>query len=95
MFLENYKNLVNAIAEMESDSEECQEMYEFLDERARRMPEYIQSVAAHVLGSESATGIMRAGRLSVDNYKDRIVELDSESVGQKWCSNQYIKEAEG
>ena len=78
MFLDNYKKLITAIAEKERDAEEVQDMYEFLDERVMRMPEYIQSVSSHVLGSESAIGMMKAGRLSVENYQDRIMSLDSE-----------------
>ena len=78
MFINNYKTLVEAIAASEESKDDVMEVLEFLDSRAQNMAKYITSVMGYQVGTINATAMLHSGRITTEDYQDRITQLDND-----------------
>lgn len=75
MFTEKYKALINAIAENETPAE-CKELTEFVEKKIASMSAYIGKIVDYQIGNTAATTMLRAGKISVEDYQFRLKSLD-------------------
>ena len=76
MFKNNYKNLIEAIAE-DINEEDKTGLLEFVDSRVTYMPEYVQSVYEHVLTGDKSLILLNKGMITTEEYQYRVRTADS------------------